>query len=49
VVTLGSRFAEQMCFTREQLDEIARRTDSAMGEMERGRKVFVGGDHCGEY
>ena len=26
VITLGSRFAEQMCFTREQLEDIAART-----------------------
>ncbi len=46
VVTLGSRFPEEMCFTREQLEEIARRTDSTMDEMERNRKVCVGAG-CG--
>ena len=46
VVTLGSRFPEEMCFTREQLEEIARRTDSTMDEMERNRKICVGAG-CG--
>ena len=46
VVTLGSRFPEEMCFTREQLEEIARRTDSAMDDMERNRKICVGAG-CG--
>jgi hypothetical protein len=35
--------------TAPRFDEIARRTDSAMDDMERGRKVCVGGDQCGEY
>jgi len=47
VVKLGSRFAEEMCFTREQIEEIANRTDSAMDDMERGRKVCVGIEGCG--
>jgi hypothetical protein len=47
-VMLGSRFPQKMCFTREQLDEIESRTDSAMGDMERGRKVCVGeAANCG--
>ncbi len=47
VVTIGSRLAEQVCFTREQLEEIVRRTDSTLNDMERGRKVCVGIEGCG--
>ncbi len=38
---LGSRFADEVCFTREQIDEIAARTNSAMSDMEQSRKVCV--------
>ena len=46
VVTLGSRFPEQMCFTREQLDEIATRTGETMQNMERSKAVCTGGTQC---
>ncbi len=47
VTQLGSRFSDEVCFTREQIDEIAQRTNSAMSDMEKGRKVCVG-TQCGE-
>lgn len=47
VTTLGSRFPQKTCFTREQLEEIQRRTESAMGDMEKGMKVCVGIEGCG--
>ena len=47
VTTLGSRFAEEMCFTREQIDEIEERTDHAMDDFEQSRKTCSGGSHCG--
>jgi hypothetical protein len=46
VVTLGSRFPEQMCFTREQLEEIANRTDETINNMERSKAVCTGGTQC---
>jgi len=46
VVTLGSRFPEQMCFTREQLEEIANRTDETMDNIERSKAVCSGGGYC---
>ena len=46
VVTLGSRFAEQMCFTREQLDDIANRTEATMDNIERSKAVCTGGTQC---
>jgi hypothetical protein len=42
VVTLGSRFAEQMCFTREQLQDIATDTESTMNEIDRSTAVCAG-------
>jgi len=45
-VLLGSRFPEKMCFTKAQLEEIEKRTDSAMDDLEKGRKVCVG-TQCG--
>ena len=49
VVPIGSKLAEEMCFTREQLEEISRRRDSAVGSMEQGMKVCAPGgtDACG--
>jgi hypothetical protein len=47
VTSIGSRFAEEMCFTREQIDEIAERTDGAMDDLEQARKTCAGGGHCG--
>lgn len=47
VVTLGSRFAEQMCFTREQLEDIATRTESTMNEIDRSTAVCAGAGQCG--
>ena len=46
VVTLGSRFPEQMCFTREQLEDIATRTGETMNNMERSKAVCTGGSQC---
>ena len=45
VVTLGSRFADQMCFTREQLEDIATRSESTMNEIDRSKAVCAGA-HC---
>ena len=45
--TLGSRFAQKMCFTRAQLEEIQRRTDSVMGDLEKGIKVCGTAEACG--
>jgi len=42
-VVIGSKFANKMCFTREQLDEIALRTDSTMDAIGRG----CVGERCG--
>jgi hypothetical protein len=42
---LGSRFSQKTCFTREQLEEIQRRTESAVGGMEQTMKV-CSGDTC---
>jgi len=42
---LGSRFSQKTCFTREQLEEIQRRTESAVGGMEQNMKV-CSGDTC---
>ena len=47
VVTLGSRFPEQMCFTREQLDDIASRTENTMNDIDRSTSVCTGGNQCG--
>jgi hypothetical protein len=47
VVTLGSRFAEQMCFTREQLEDIATRSESTMNEIDRSTAVCAGAGQCG--
>jgi hypothetical protein len=47
VTPLGTRFAEQMCFTREQIDEIAERTDQTMDDFDRSSKTCAGGSHCG--
>jgi hypothetical protein len=47
VVTLGSRFPEQMCFTREQLDEIASRTEKTMNDIDRSTGVCTGVGQCG--
>ena len=43
--TLGSRFPQKTCFTREQLEEIQQRTESAMDGMEQGLRV-CGGTRC---
>jgi len=48
VTLLGSRFPKKTCFTREQLEEITSRTDSAMDDMERGMSVCAGGEACGQ-
>jgi hypothetical protein len=47
VVTLGSRFPEQMCFTREQLDDIASRTEKTMNDIDRSTSVCTGVGQCG--
>jgi hypothetical protein len=47
VTTLGSRFPQKTCFTREQLQEIQDRTESAMDDLEQGMKVCGGGEACG--
>jgi hypothetical protein len=39
VTTIGTRFAEQMCFTREQIAEIDERTNHAMDDFEKARKT----------
>jgi hypothetical protein len=46
---IGTRFAEQMCFTREQIQEISDRTDHAMDDFEQARKTCTGGPHCVNY
>ena len=46
VTTIGTRFEEQMCFTREQIDEIEERTDHAMDDFEQARKTCTGGPYC---
>lgn len=43
IVPIGSRLAEEVCFTREQLEEIASRTDSALGDIDQDIKVCSGG------
>ena len=48
VTTIGTRFAEQMCFTREQIEEIERRTDQAMDDFETARKT-CSGSYCTEF
>jgi hypothetical protein len=45
--TLGSRFAQKLCFTREQLVEMQWRTDSTMGELDRGVRVCGTAEACG--
>ena len=45
ITTLGSRFPQKTCFTREQLEEIQKRTESAMDGMEQGLRV-CGGTRC---
>jgi hypothetical protein len=47
VTVLGSRFAEEMCFTREQLDELSKNAESAMGVIEQSTKTCAGGGPCG--
>jgi hypothetical protein len=47
VTTLGSRFAQKTCFTREQLEEIQRRRDSVMEDLEQGLKVCGTAEACG--
>jgi hypothetical protein len=47
ITTLGSRFAQKTCFTRAQLEEIQRRTDSTMDDMEKGMKVCGSLQACG--
>ena len=42
ITTLGSRFPQKTCFTRSQLEEIQRRTESTMGSMEQNMKVCSG-------
>jgi len=48
ITTIGTRFAEEMCFTREQIDEIDERTNHAMDDFEEARKTCSGGPHCVE-
>ena len=48
VTTIGTRFAEQMCFTREQIAEIDERTNHAMDDFEKARKTCTGGAYCTE-
>ena len=47
VTTLGSRFPQKTCFTREQLQEIQNRTESTMDDVEQGMKVCGDGETCG--
>ncbi len=42
VTTLGSRFPQKTCFTRAQLEEIQRRTESTLSDMDRGLRVCSG-------
>jgi hypothetical protein len=46
--TLGSRFSQKTCYTREQLEEVQRRTDSTMDNMERGMSVCGSAGACGD-
>lgn len=46
VTTIGTRFADELCFTREQLEEISNRTDSAMDDLNQAMKVCAGGGAC---
>jgi len=47
VTTVGSRFPQKTCFTREQLQEMQNRTESTMDDFEQGMKVCGGGEACG--
>ena len=47
LTTLGSRFPQKTCFTRAQLEEIQRRTDSMMDDVERGIRVCGSAEACG--
>jgi hypothetical protein len=47
ITTLGSRFAQKTCFTRAQLEEIQRRRDSVMDDLEKGLRVCGTADACG--
>ena len=47
VTTVGSRFPQKTCFTREQLQEMQSHTESAMDDLEQGMKVCGGGESCG--
>jgi hypothetical protein len=49
ITMIGSRFPEQMCFTREQIKEIEERTDHAMDDFEQARKTCTGGEYCIEF
>jgi hypothetical protein len=48
ITTLGSRFPQKTCFTRAQLEEIQRRTESTMNDMEQGLKTCTGSTACGQ-
>jgi len=47
VTTLGSRFPQKTCFTREQIEEIQNRTESAMDDLDQGMKVCGSSAACG--
>ena len=47
ITTLGSRFAQKTCFTRAQLEEIQRRRDAVMDDLEKGLRVCGTAEACG--
>ena len=47
VTTVGSRFPQKTCFTREQIQEMQDRTESTMDGFEQGMKVCGSGESCG--
>jgi hypothetical protein len=44
---LGSRFAEEFCFTEDQLRDVVRRANDARQDKIRGTAVCTGGGPCG--
>jgi hypothetical protein len=44
--TLGSRFAQKTCLSREQIEKLQSQSDSTMDNLEQGMKVCGGGSSC---
>jgi hypothetical protein len=47
VTTLGSRFPQKTCFTREQIEKMQREAEDTMDDFEQGMRVCGGGAACG--